>query len=305
MDACPPVPDRRSPIRPSKVVPDRGPPAAAGDWDGVPRRAESHGLLPLAAMHLRGASGVPENPNTTAAARSSHRHKGPDDGGRPTVDQGGTGEGVYRCCTLQGGLPGRDRVRRCGPSQSSDIDLMVRKGDVLRARAILAALGFVGGPGPAVCGWLPAIQQRIDAPATAGRSHRRVAVGARTVVLRHTPGHRADVRQADASLVGGRPCRIRGHPGSWLIHGAKHLWERLIWVCDIVELVKARPNLDWDRVISTAREVKNRPHWSCGSQPSEMPPRRYPAPRQRFITRCATTLNGGCCPKDLGANPRA
>jgi hypothetical protein len=39
------------------------------------------------------------------------------------------------------------------------------------------------------------------------------------------------------------------------IHGAKHLWERLIWIADVAALISLQTNLDWERVAASAREV--------------------------------------------------
>ena len=39
------------------------------------------------------------------------------------------------------------------------------------------------------------------------------------------------------------------------VHGAKHLWERLMWIADVATLVSRQSNLDWDRAASSAREV--------------------------------------------------
>jgi hypothetical protein len=36
-------------------------------------------------------------------------------------------------------------------------------------------------------------------------------------------------------------------------HGSKHYWERLDWVCDVAELVRARPGVDWRDVFARAR----------------------------------------------------
>lgn len=38
------------------------------------------------------------------------------------------------------------------------------------------------------------------------------------------------------------------------VHGAKHLWERLIWLCDIAELIAKTPDLDWSLVMRLAEE---------------------------------------------------
>jgi hypothetical protein len=37
------------------------------------------------------------------------------------------------------------------------------------------------------------------------------------------------------------------------IHGAKHEWSRLLWVCDVAETIRAHSDLDWDRLLSTSR----------------------------------------------------
>jgi hypothetical protein len=37
------------------------------------------------------------------------------------------------------------------------------------------------------------------------------------------------------------------------VHASKHLWERLGWICDIAECVRAHPALDWAAVLADAR----------------------------------------------------
>ncbi|MGB4783488.1 MAG: nucleotidyltransferase family protein, partial [Candidatus Acidiferrum sp.] len=39
------------------------------------------------------------------------------------------------------------------------------------------------------------------------------------------------------------------------VHGAKHLWERLMWIADVAALVSRQSNLDWKRAAASAREV--------------------------------------------------
>lgn len=41
------------------------------------------------------------------------------------------------------------------------------------------------------------------------------------------------------------------------IHGSKHYWSRLQWICDINELIKSNPNLDWQKVQERASK------WGC------------------------------------------
>ena len=39
------------------------------------------------------------------------------------------------------------------------------------------------------------------------------------------------------------------------LHGAKHQWKRLRWICDIAELVREYPDLNWEQTISHAERL--------------------------------------------------
>lgn len=39
-------------------------------------------------------------------------------------------------------------------------------------------------------------------------------------------------------------------------HGAKSLWQRLVWICDVAELVNGSPNLNWEQLLQKAQSVK-------------------------------------------------
>lgn len=41
------------------------------------------------------------------------------------------------------------------------------------------------------------------------------------------------------------------------VHGSKHAWEQLKWVCDVAELLRSHPDLDWDQIILYAS------NWHC------------------------------------------
>jgi Uncharacterised nucleotidyltransferase len=41
------------------------------------------------------------------------------------------------------------------------------------------------------------------------------------------------------------------------VHGSKHAWEALKWVCDVAELIRAHDQLNWDRIFSSAST------WRC------------------------------------------
>ncbi|MDX9767665.1 MAG: nucleotidyltransferase family protein [Ectothiorhodospiraceae bacterium] len=39
------------------------------------------------------------------------------------------------------------------------------------------------------------------------------------------------------------------------VHGTRHLWERLAWLAEVAELIRANPDLDWDLVFAQARHI--------------------------------------------------
>jgi hypothetical protein len=39
------------------------------------------------------------------------------------------------------------------------------------------------------------------------------------------------------------------------LHGSRHSWERLSWICDINELIRSEKDIDWDQVIEKARQL--------------------------------------------------
>lgn len=40
------------------------------------------------------------------------------------------------------------------------------------------------------------------------------------------------------------------------VHGTRHMWERLEWVCGVAELIRNKPELQWKNVLSLARDLK-------------------------------------------------
>ena len=42
------------------------------------------------------------------------------------------------------------------------------------------------------------------------------------------------------------------------MHGAKHLWRRLEWICGVAELVRTRSGMNWERVMEQAHNLGNK-----------------------------------------------
>jgi hypothetical protein len=63
---------------------------------------------------------------------------------------------------------------------------------------------------------------------------------------------------SQAVQLAGREVRVPDAETTLLLlcmHGTKHQWSRLNWVCDVAQLLRRSPNLDWDRIEAEAKQV--------------------------------------------------
>jgi hypothetical protein len=139
-----------------------------------------------------------------------------------------------------------------------DLDLLVRQQDIRRATELLSAAGF----SPAVP--LSAIDAgRIPGQYLFSKPDSKLIVELHNdLTLRYFPRRlpieeffarqirvRLDAREAPALSVEDELVLI-------CIHGAKHFWERLMWIADVAALVSRQTGIDWQRVADSAKEVE-------------------------------------------------
>ena len=71
----------------------------------------------------------------------------------------------------------------------------------------------------------------------------------------------------EAVLVGGRSVRTFSVEDLMVllsVHGAKHFWNRLSWICDIAELAQIPRGVDWELSEKLARRMGCRRMWLLG-----------------------------------------
>lgn len=143
--------------------------------------------------------------------------------------------------------------------QSGDIDLLIRPSDLARIREAIHPLGYAphsplsadaeraslksgyecsfdGAAGPNLLELQWAIQPRF------------YAIDFDMEVL---------FRRAVTVAVSGRSMKTLRPPDLVLVlcaHAAKHVWGRLVWLCDIARLIE-QPSLDWDEIASAANHL--------------------------------------------------
>lgn len=138
-----------------------------------------------------------------------------------------------------------------------DLDLLVRDAEIGRAAERMGALGF---------------SSKVAAAAMAAGKvpgeYVFVRPGTKQLIELHTAAtfrYYPRPMPLDALFARRRMVPIEGRPIPALrledefvlncIHGAKHFWERLMWVADVAGIVARHPELDWAKAREAAQDV--------------------------------------------------
>ncbi|HEU4597515.1 MAG TPA: nucleotidyltransferase family protein [Pyrinomonadaceae bacterium] len=234
------------------------------DWEYLSQLAKRHAVLPLLYRQLD-ASAAAEVP---AAPLERLRAKFRDNAARNLYLTGELeriitlfkAEGVevlpYKGPALAAAAYGQISLRRF-----VDLDILVGKRDIPRAKELLRARGFrpTLDLSPAQERLLLRAQHNLPFARDGGRLlvelHWEVAskqfapasfgegfgVGRETVKLLNLEVESLSPEDLLLSLC---------------VHGTKHLWERLAWICDLAELVRSRPRMDWQALSERARKLR-------------------------------------------------
>jgi hypothetical protein len=146
-----------------------------------------------------------------------------------------------------------------GLRECADVDLIVDQGSIPQARQVLWSLGY-----QLTSSDMEGDQESEEPYHFFQKRNGIVAVDLQWIMTRRHFGFRLD-RSVFWSRL--KPVHLPVKtvmglcPEDLLIllcvHGAKHAWEQLKWVCDVAELVRRRQTLDWSRVLFQAEE------WGC------------------------------------------
>jgi hypothetical protein len=143
--------------------------------------------------------------------------------------------------------------------QFADLDFAIRQIDVPRAAALLEANGYKAGFG------ITAPEEGVyptHSEYQFVRAAGNVIVEMQTeITLRYFPRKldfdEMQKRLTTVSIAGEE--MLSFSPEDTLIllsvHGAKHFWERLMWIADISELSQAQPAIRWDEAFARAKDM--------------------------------------------------
>ena len=154
--------------------------------------------------------------------------------------------------------------------QFSDLDILVREQDALRAKRFLVSLGYRAQMSQT---WMqkvaPRLSRKKDLVLVSADGRVRIELHWR-LTGRHfsfpidTKGFWECLDRE--SLAGST---VRNLPLNLLLlflcmHGSRHGWERLAWICDIAELIRGNQNLNWETLLEQAGVLGNERNLALG-----------------------------------------
>jgi hypothetical protein len=232
------------------------------DWDYLFASALRHGMMPLLHWHLNAI--CPEAvPETCRHVLQTHfRHN--------TLHNMFLSSELCRLLRLfeahsiaaipfKGPVLAADIYGDLALRQFRDLDIMLHKQDILRAKALLMTHGY-----RPLCEFSNAEENAL----LRYECEYVLARDSGSIVELHwgfTPKFfcfALDPKllwQSAKPVVLGDTTVLSFAPEDLLlilcVHGAKHCWERLAWLCDIAELLRVYPDINWDAVMMQARAL--------------------------------------------------
>jgi hypothetical protein len=140
-----------------------------------------------------------------------------------------------------------------------DLDVIVRKSDVLRARDLLIADGYM--PTKSLTTAQQELLLRTQHNLQFARDNNRLLLELHWEVAPHLFASSVQEnelwRNLETITINGMEMKTLSAGDllfSLCVHGSRHLWERLGWICDIAELI-ARHDLNWPALQQRAAEA--------------------------------------------------
>jgi hypothetical protein len=235
------------------------------DWDRLLSKAERHGVTPL--LHRTLATNFAESLPQAACARLSDRFRQNAHRNLCLTRQLLT---ILKLCESNGLLLvpfkgitlavlayGDLSLRQCG-----DLDLLLPRSDYRKARDLLVSLQYrprLNLSPRQEENYLDETGEFVfdkDAPETSIDLHTELLP--RYFAFTLNPLCRPHEMQRLS--LGGATISTMASEDLLLylcVHGAKHWWEFLGWICDVAELIRARADLNWERVLRTSRQFRS------------------------------------------------
>lgn len=237
--------------------------AAGGlDWKRVGEMARLHRLRPLLFKHLKSEGVAPLVPPETWTLIQTQALKMAARNLSLTHELGKI-LAQFRAADIEvipfkGPVLALRNYRNLGLREFYDMDLLLRREDLLKAKKLLTEQGFTS-PWKQNDQWE---QQHIDAQLGCDflSADGRVRLELHWSFLQKWLSYDIDLEtlwsRAEKWELAGQPVRIIDRHNLLIYlcaHGAKHHWERLFWIIDIAEMIRTEKGIEWDQLVAEAR----------------------------------------------------
>ncbi|HLL75779.1 MAG TPA: nucleotidyltransferase family protein [Pyrinomonadaceae bacterium] len=230
------------------------------DWDAVVVGALRHALVPLVHAHLN-ATSTPSLPEEAASrlrdlARRIAAFNSYLVGELSDLLTEFAARGV-QAIPYKGPALALEAYGQVSLRQFCDLDIIVRPKDIRAAAEVLRERGYAPYRDLRESQLALMLRTQCNAPFTRDRD--------RSVVELHWGVCARDfARPLDPEefWARSRETQFRGAPSRSLavedlmlalcVHGSKHRWEQLSWVCDVAQLLRGNPNLRWAELLERA-----------------------------------------------------
>jgi hypothetical protein len=221
---------------------------AVSAWDAVLTLAEAHGVAPLVASQLS-ANASDLVPVDTLAAFNTARHRCAmrnfamlNELVRVTSALRGA---AVEAISYKGPLVARDLYGDFSLRESADLDLIIRRNDFARVRDVLANAGYRSAQ---------VLDRRVEEARLSNEGQCQFLYGdfsldihcrAFQPYLWPALNTKTCFPRARETKIGSGTALVLGDDDlifTLVLHGTKHGWSRLIWLCDVAELLRRQPD---------------------------------------------------------------
>jgi hypothetical protein len=231
------------------------------DWNALVREAARHKLTPLLVHHLRVSGVTPPAPVAVQlqAAELAHARFALSLLGdllrlRNELRSHGIAAVPYKGPVLAMQLYGSPALRLGG-----DLDILVRRDQAALARQVMIELGYTPEHSSSHGEADFIIRSRYSEQFN---RNGQAQVELHWAFTNQDIGLRLGLEQLEPRLgsvrIGGADVPVFGNDDLLIIlsvHGAKHRWERLEWLCGLAEAVRQAPGTDWDGLVERASRL--------------------------------------------------
>lgn len=234
------------------------------DWDFLLQLASNHGVLPLLYTNLKAT--CPEAIPTSVLDRLHRSFRAIAQRNMLLAEElvrvlGCLGEHEIVAVPYKGPVLANLLYANIALRPSSDLDIIVQQQDILKVKELLLVLGYQPKVNMTYAQEIAYFESKTEHTydffypdqGITIELHWRIEPKYSTVIEPKHFWHNLELTSFAGTTLVNLPLE------DWLpilcVHASRHAWERLIWLCDIAELLRVQPEINWQKIIWQANHL--------------------------------------------------